>query len=336
MSGKVIGWAFEQGRQRSLPPTQRYVLVAYGDNASEAEAKCWPDKSEIMEKTGYCQATVYRAIKELEAEGLLIFGKDEQGRDCVHLAVPWFSQREKDDSQKEKNNSQREKRSNKGTVKEPTTTPPTVPPKSDGAREDSSPRASGESKVGTGAARPDDWDDWFGHHRATTGHDQIRGSKAAKAQFATRRAEGFSVEELKLATVGCHSDPWLRERHLNVPETILRVSNVTRYIELGRAQVGSIEPALDLAKIVEGLPELLAGWPAVCERLRTSVSPETYELWLAPLRPFGAEGETAYLGGPEDICAWVERRYSSLTLQALGPTYSRVRFISQEETSDAN
>lgn len=119
MSGKVVGWAFEQGRERALPPTQRYVLVAYADNASEAEGKCWPDKAEIIDKTGYSQATVYRAIKELEAEELLIFTEDNKGRPCVYLSVPWNSQSENGDSQSEKNNSQSENRSNKGTVKEP-------------------------------------------------------------------------------------------------------------------------------------------------------------------------------------------------------------------------
>ena len=113
MAGKVIGWAFEEGRKRDLSPTQRYVLVAYGDNASEAEGKCWPDKAEIVEKTGYSQATVYRAIKELVAEGLMVFTEDGKGRPCVFLAVPWASHGEKDDSQSDKADSQSEKGSNK-------------------------------------------------------------------------------------------------------------------------------------------------------------------------------------------------------------------------------
>lgn len=119
MAGKVVGWAFEQARARELSPTQRFVLVAYADNASEAEGKCWPDKEEIVEKTGYSQATVYRAIKELEAADLLAFTTDSRDRPCAYLLVPWFSHSEKDDSQPEKNNSHSEKGTNKGTVKEP-------------------------------------------------------------------------------------------------------------------------------------------------------------------------------------------------------------------------
>jgi hypothetical protein len=119
LAGKVVGWAFEQSRERGLSPTQRFILVAYADNASEGEGKCWPDKDEIIEKTGYSQATVYRAIKELEAEDLLVFTTDDKDRDCVYLSVPWFSHSENDDSQGAKKNSHSEKRSNKGTVKEP-------------------------------------------------------------------------------------------------------------------------------------------------------------------------------------------------------------------------
>lgn len=119
MSGKVVGWAFTEGRDRDLSPTQRYVLIAYGDNANESDGKCWPDKPEIVDKTGLSQATVYRAIKALEAEGLLTFTEDQKGRECIYLSVPWFSHGEKDDSHGEKENSHSEKRSNKGTVKEP-------------------------------------------------------------------------------------------------------------------------------------------------------------------------------------------------------------------------
>lgn len=112
MAGKVVGWAFEQARELDLSPTQRFVLVSYADNASEAEGKCWPDKEEIVEKTGYHQATVYRAIKELEGKDLIVFTTDRKGRDCVYLAVPWFSQSAKGDSHSENENSQSAKGTN--------------------------------------------------------------------------------------------------------------------------------------------------------------------------------------------------------------------------------
>lgn len=112
MAGKVVGWAFEQARDLELSPTQRFVLVSYADNANESDGKCWPDKEEIIKKTGYSQATVYRAIRELEGRDLLVFTEDSRGRPCAYLTVDWFSHSEKVDSQGENGNSQGEKSTN--------------------------------------------------------------------------------------------------------------------------------------------------------------------------------------------------------------------------------
>jgi hypothetical protein len=112
MAGKVVGWAFEQARELELSPTQRFILVAYADNASEAEAKCWPDKEEIIDKTGYSRATVFRAVKDLEARDLIAFTTDPKGRECAYLGVPWQSHCETGDSQSETGKSQGETRTN--------------------------------------------------------------------------------------------------------------------------------------------------------------------------------------------------------------------------------
>jgi len=55
----------------------------------------------------------------------------------------------------------------------------------------------------------------------------------------------------------------------------------------------------------------------VRERLRGSVPPSTFQLWLEPLRVEGARGSTVHLSAPEGIRAWTERRYSSLIREAL-------------------
>lgn len=112
MAGKVVGWAFEQARELELSPTQRFILVAYADNASEAEGKCWPDKEEIIEKTGYSRATVFRAVKELEGADLILFTEDSKGRECAFLKVPWQSHSETGESHSETGKSQSEKSTN--------------------------------------------------------------------------------------------------------------------------------------------------------------------------------------------------------------------------------
>jgi chromosomal replication initiator protein len=65
-------------------------------------------------------------------------------------------------------------------------------------------------------------------------------------------------------------------------------------------------------------PDLDALWEKVRSRLRVSVPPSTFELWLDPLKAIGADGNTLYLNAPEGIRAWVERRYGGLIRLALG------------------
>lgn len=85
-----------------------------------------------------------------------------------------------------------------------------------------------------GAVVAREWDEWLDHYHAVTGRMTVRGSTAARDQFRARRRE-FSLDELKLATIGSHSDEFCRSNGHDVPETILRASKVQRYIERGKA-----------------------------------------------------------------------------------------------------
>ena len=77
MSGKVVGWAFDEGEERGLDLSRRFVLVAYADNA-DRNGKCFPGMKEITGKTGASRATWYRAKSELVKEGLIEFTEDER------------------------------------------------------------------------------------------------------------------------------------------------------------------------------------------------------------------------------------------------------------------
>jgi chromosomal replication initiator protein len=59
-------------------------------------------------------------------------------------------------------------------------------------------------------------------------------------------------------------------------------------------------------------------WNDVRGRLREAVPGSTYKIWLEPLRPVGAQGQTIYLTAPDGIRTWVERRYAPLLREALG------------------
>jgi chromosomal replication initiator protein len=69
-------------------------------------------------------------------------------------------------------------------------------------------------------------------------------------------------------------------------------------------------------------------WQDVRGRLRASVPPSTFQLWLEPLTVVGARAGVLYLFAPEDIRAWTERRYSGLLLEALAAAGSGLTEIS--------
>jgi chromosomal replication initiator protein len=69
-------------------------------------------------------------------------------------------------------------------------------------------------------------------------------------------------------------------------------------------------------------------WEEIRRRLQASVPDSTFKLWLEPLRVVGAAGETLYLAAPENVQAWVERRYSKLIVEALETSAGSLRAIS--------
>jgi hypothetical protein len=93
-----------------------------------------------------------------------------------------------------------------------------------------------EEKLKATSGKPSEFDSWLEHYRQITGRATVTGSKSARQAFKARRKEGRSLDDLKAATVGCHSDEFCRTRGHDVPETILRASKVERYIAL------SVEP----------------------------------------------------------------------------------------------
>lgn len=91
-----------------------------------------------------------------------------------------------------------------------------------------------------------EFEDWLAHYRSTTGRTSVTGTQPARSAFTARREEGRSLEDLKLATLGSHSDDYCRQNGYDVPETILRASKVTRYIELGRKASEARDPLAHL------------------------------------------------------------------------------------------
>jgi len=63
--------------------------------------------------------------------------------------------------------------------------------------------------------------------------------------------------------------------------------------------------------------DLAAIWERVTRELRSGLPPSTFELWLEPVRPVGAQESTLYLTAPQATRSWTERRYTGLVEAAL-------------------
>jgi hypothetical protein len=74
------------GCDAELTAPERYVLVAFADNADD-NGKCWPKKTTIVDKTGLGRSTVYRAIERLAELGIYSEGTDADGRTCIWLRL---------------------------------------------------------------------------------------------------------------------------------------------------------------------------------------------------------------------------------------------------------
>ena len=117
------------------------------------------------------------------------------------------------------------------------------------------------------------------------------------------RAEHGSRRQRDLAAVAMAEEIEVLERRLTEEAAL-------------RAAGSSPDPCRDLRL-----------WIRARRRLRHSLPPATYRLWIKPLRPAGSVGDCLYLTAPDDIRAWTERRYSSLIAEALsGSPFTHVSF----------
>jgi hypothetical protein len=161
-------WAY---RQPGLSPTNKLVLMGLADHA-DRDGICWPGIKLLCEETGYSKSTIYRALEELHAVGL-ISKVDFEGRKAIKLALP--------NSQSGNENSQSGNRTNnKGNTHR--NTPPTPP--------------EGEVVF--------KW--WKETFRKTNG---VKLDRKRLSKIKARLKEGFTVDDLKAAITGAKADPFL-------------------------------------------------------------------------------------------------------------------------------
>ncbi len=79
---------------------------------------------------------------------------------------------------------------------------------------------------------------------------------------------------------------------------------------------------------------LTSSWAQVRGLLSKSLPEATYRMWLAPLEPLSSRNGVFYLGAPEPVRAWVERRYAGMILRALKTVDPSLTAISFDRPED--
>ena len=306
MSGKVVGMAFEC--EAKLSATERYVLVAFADNA-DTHGKCWPDPKTIIDKTGLGRSSVYRAKDRLTELGLFSEGEDESGRRCfwLHLSHSGTDRATGPDSEMGRSQSR------SGTGVDPTQGKPIPPGDSDshsGTPYIDEPSGTVTEPIHTQRARidlPDGVLEAVAEVAALKRHPTPPAEQLAKitADFPDRdipvEAERFRRYYLagkgRARSMGDPAEAWRRwlagadpiptPRHLRpVPEA--------------RA-FGEAAAAAGREK-----------WAAALVDLRPQIAAAAFEARIEPIEPLGFEDGTLFVRAPEEARSWLERRYSSL------------------------
>ena len=152
-----------------------------------------------------------------------------------------------------------------------------------------------------------DFDGWLEHYREVTGRTGVKGSKAARAAYAARREEGRSDADLRHATIGAHSDPWMREQGYDVPDTILRASKVERYIVIGQrhaAAARKAQPSTGLPSDEPGFTDAQAAegaerWDVARRTLEGRLNPVAFTNYVEPVQPRGFLDGVLWVQVPE-------------------------------------
>lgn len=211
MSVEAFTWAVYSSRSKG---TAKLVLMVIAECASPDGTGAWPAVRTIAKRGGVSVRTARRSIRTLEALGELAV---ESRPGATHLFRVVMDP---------------------GQIDRPPvklTAPPGQIGRTTPARLTAKPLKEpslNQKKRASGAGNG--FQEWLDHYRETTGRTTVRGSKPARDSFAARLRDGYTLDDLKAATVGCHGDAFLREGGHDVPETILRASRVERYIQLAR------------------------------------------------------------------------------------------------------
>lgn len=345
MSVRATNWAWELARKGAVGGGRLLTLLRVADHADN-DGICWPGEKSLAEYTGNDERTVRRHLGRLEGDCLLHRerqGSEKgrgRGKDRIILHLDQADKLSGVDSGDQPDIS------GTSTGHSVHDQPDTHVRPIDGepSKEPSEPTQSVRKRVRVARKPVTD----------------------AEHDLATAIVAAFNVKAGTQVTVDAHLTPIvgrIREKpnltaadHRGIiaavfaadrwwkgppsPSVIYgNAAQFERSIEVWRAApapLRAVEPPVDVARFTEGRAAAEADWPAIRERLRAAVSDSAFRLWIEPLDPAGAAGDTLLLAAPESVVTWAERRYSALiteALEAAGAPWIKVGFTTRPDDS---
>jgi hypothetical protein len=230
---------------------QRIVLIVLADHAASDGTGAYPSVETIAREARMSERNARYCLRALEERGAIVpegLGPNGTTRYSVQMGgspLPGANLA---------GGAKHNRKGRQPTAPEPTTNRPTTTAKDETATRDAVPRSAvGRAEAGSNhnnkAPESEDFKDWLNDHATITKRAPARaGTKARTAlaeAFRSRRTEGYTLADLKLATRGAHHNDFRRENGYDRAESILRPTKVHDLVEDGRRHSGNGKRASD-------------------------------------------------------------------------------------------
>jgi hypothetical protein len=230
VSVEACSWAWAQDVQGA----DKLVLLAIANEVRSDGRTSYPGHKLIATRCGKTPRAVQDSIRRLEEGGLLererrFRPNGSRTSDLYALPLPEDVSGRKSPPEVERSHHRK----------------PTSYPEPEGEPE-------GETNGGA-PSTSEEWDEWLGDYREVTGNAHVKGSESARKAFNARRRDGYTLDDLKRATRGCHGDEYLRDHGHAIPTTILRPSKIDRYIQLAPKPAGDDEVERERAEALAAM-----------------------------------------------------------------------------------
>lgn len=220
MSFHLVSWVLKHS-EATLGG--RLVMIVLAEFGHDDGTRCFPSVETIAERTRMSRRGVQEALRRLEEEGHIeTTGTTKYGTTVYRIRM----------GGEETAPAQMTAQNTSSTAPDPTTDPPSLKKK------------QAKKKLLEPDEEPDGFDLWLHRHVAVAHAYRVPQSvprertstRTALAQtFAALIEEGYSVEELELASEGVLADDFMRSNGHVKPENVLRKTKVAGRIDAGRA-----------------------------------------------------------------------------------------------------